>query len=100
MADSSTVRQRKPDADTATVAEKSDDSASASKKRRRGAGDDDAYSPWLDILRVLTFLLIASCGLSYLVSGGETWFWYYGKVKPPFMTLNHWKAKFVRDQCQ
>ncbi|KAK8025103.1 hypothetical protein PG990_002926 [Apiospora arundinis] len=37
--------------------------------------DHDGYTPWLDIVRVITFLLLASAGLSYLISSGESYTW-------------------------
>lgn len=64
-----------------------------SKKRPRLEEEDD-YSPYLDIFRVLTFLLLASCGLSYLVSGGESYFWGM-KNKPDYLKLSWWKMQYV-----
>ncbi|KAH7040709.1 uncharacterized protein B0I36DRAFT_260107 [Microdochium trichocladiopsis] len=56
--------------------------------------DEDSYSPWLDILRVLSFLFLASCGLSYLVSGGETFFW--GMKNPPkYLQKQYWAAQWA-----
>ncbi|KAI1293311.1 putative heme binding protein [Xylaria venustula] len=55
--------------------------------------DDDEYSPWVDILRVISFLIFASCALSYLISGGETFTW--GMKHPPkYLQTDWWKAKF------
>lgn len=57
--------------------------------------EDDDYSPWVDILRVITFLIFASCALSYLISGGETFTW--GMKHPPkYLQKEWWKAKLVR----
>lgn len=56
---------------------------------------EDGYAPWVDILRVLTFLLFASCGLSYLISGGESLTWGM-KNKPNYLKLDYWKSKLVR----
>lgn len=60
--------------------------------------NDDTYSLGtliLDIFRVLTFLFLASCGLSYLISSGETFFW--GMSNPPkYVKLHWWKKQFVR----
>lgn len=54
--------------------------------------DEDGYTPWLDILRVLTFLVFASCGLSYVISGGESFTW--GIKNPPkYMKVDWWKAQ-------
>ncbi|CAK7262842.1 hypothetical protein SEPCBS119000_000192 [Sporothrix epigloea] len=63
-----------------------------SQKRARIEEEDD-YSPYLDILRVLTFLLLASCGLSYLVSGGESYFWGM-KQRPDYLKLSWWKMQY------
>lgn len=57
--------------------------------------DDEGYSPWVDILRVLSFLVFASCGLSYLVSGGESFTWSL-RAPPKYMQMDWWKAQFVR----
>lgn len=88
MADSE-VRQRK-----AAPAEASP----APSKRVKSSKKDDAdeYSPWLDILRVLSFLFVASCGLSYVISGGETFFWGMSN-KPNYLRPDWWKAKFVSE---
>jgi hypothetical protein len=64
-------------------------------KSRRRLEDDDEYSPWVDILRVLSFLLVASCGLSYVISGGESLFWGM-KDKPQYLRVGWWKSQFVR----
>ncbi|KAK7920323.1 heme binding protein [Apiospora marii] len=56
--------------------------------------DHDGYTPWLDIVRVITFLLVASAGLSYLISGGETFTW--GMKHPPkYLQMNWWKSQFA-----
>ena len=104
MADSSSddkkARRRKPAA-AASAPSKLPEKRSSPKKRSGKSvdEDEDAYSPWVDVFRVLTFLIIASAGLSYLVSGGETWLWYYGQTKPPYLTKAYWQAKFVRPQA-
>ncbi|GAP88978.1 putative cytochrome b5-like heme steroid binding domain-containing protein [Rosellinia necatrix] len=55
--------------------------------------EDDDYTPWIDILRVITFLIFASCALSYLVSSGETFTW--GMKHPPkYLRTDWWKEKF------
>ncbi|KAI2631734.1 putative heme binding protein [Xylaria nigripes] len=55
--------------------------------------DEDDYSPWVDVLRVITFLIFASCALSYLISSGETFTW--GMKHPPkYLRANWWKSKF------
>jgi len=64
------------------------------KKRKTAEDDEDDYSPWVDILRVLSFLFFASCGVSYLVSGGETFFW--GMKNPPkYLQKQYWAAQWV-----
>lgn len=63
--------------------------------RRGGAGDEVEYeNRWVDFARVLTFLLFASCGLSYLVSSGESFFWSM-KVPPKYMRMEWWKSQWV-----
>ncbi|KAI5928254.1 putative heme binding protein [Camillea tinctor] len=60
--------------------------------KQRVRDEDDDYSPWVDILRVLTFLALASCGLSYLISGGESFTW--GIRHPPkYLQLEWWKSQ-------
>ncbi|KAI1118132.1 hypothetical protein F5Y14DRAFT_447542 [Nemania sp. NC0429] len=55
--------------------------------------EDEEYSPWVDILRVISFLVFASCALSYLISSGETFTW--GMKHPPnYLQVDWWKAKF------
>ncbi|PHH64640.1 hypothetical protein CDD80_1110 [Ophiocordyceps camponoti-rufipedis] len=51
---------------------------------------EESSLPWVDGLRVLSFLLIAWYGLSYVVSGGESWTW---GVQPDFMKTQWWMAK-------
>lgn len=66
-----------------------------SAKERIDDEDADGYSPWLDVLRVLSFLLLASAGLSYVISGGESYTW--GLRHPPkYLQTKWWKAQFVR----
>jgi len=56
--------------------------------------DEDEYSPWLDIVRVLSFLFVASCALSYMISSGESFFW--GMQNPPkYLQKQWWKTQFV-----
>ncbi|OAA57574.1 membrane-associated progesterone receptor [Niveomyces insectorum RCEF 264] len=64
------------------------------RKTRTPVDDEDDYSPWLDIVRVLTFLLIASAGLSYLVTSGESWVWGM-KEKPNYLKLSWWKTQYI-----
>jgi len=57
--------------------------------------EDDEYSPWVDVLRVISFLIFASCALSYLISSGESFTW--GMKHPPrYLQKDWWAAKFVR----
>ncbi|KAK3304709.1 uncharacterized protein B0T15DRAFT_251269 [Chaetomium strumarium] len=104
MADSDTsARRRKldPDAVKAKLEEIDRDveTEKAHKNPRKRTvqdrlDDDNAYtSLYLDIFRVLTFLFLASCGLSYLISGGETLFW--GMSNPPkYLQADWWKKQF------
>ncbi|OTB04187.1 hypothetical protein M426DRAFT_321044 [Hypoxylon sp. CI-4A] len=55
--------------------------------------DEEGYSPWLDILRVLSFLAFASCGLSYLVSGGESFTWHM-RAPPKYLQVDWWKSQW------
>ncbi|PFH59635.1 hypothetical protein XA68_12071 [Ophiocordyceps unilateralis] len=59
------------------------------------ADADDSSVPWLDSLRVLTFLLVASCGLSYVISGGESWSWGVRPARPHYLRPEWWKAKLT-----
>lgn len=82
----STVRQRKHQ-----QAEQSEVQTPVKKKRRvQDEDEEDDYTPWVDILRVISFLLLASFGLSYVTSGGDSWWWGV-KNKPDYMTVNYWK---------
>ncbi|SPO03302.1 related to DNA damage response protein [Cephalotrichum gorgonifer] len=106
MADSAGLRHRKaPTAEAKAPAsenEASETEAPAAedkprklkkKVRARDLEDDDPYTPWVDILRVISFLFVASCALSYLVSSGESFFWGM-KNKPNYMRLDWWKSHF------
>ncbi|KAK4135759.1 cytochrome b5 [Trichocladium antarcticum] len=114
MADADTsVRRRKPESKTTIPNVEPVDSESDSGKelerqktrqsRRKKTtpktqlDDDDAYTTAnlaLDIVRVLTFIFLASCGLSYLISNGETFFW--GMSNPPkYMKLDWWKKQIT-----
>ncbi|EPE07601.1 cytochrome b5-like heme steroid binding domain-containing protein [Ophiostoma piceae UAMH 11346] len=64
-----------------------------SRKKRLRVEEEDDYSPYLDIVRVVTFLLVASCGVSYLVSNGESYFWGM-KNKPDYLKLSWWKLQY------
>ncbi|ETS78946.1 hypothetical protein PFICI_08799 [Pestalotiopsis fici W106-1] len=63
--------------------------------KARVKADDDEYSPWLDVLRVLTFLVLAGVGLSYLISNGTT----FGldklaKHPPKYFRKDWWTEQF------
>ncbi|KAI1800933.1 cytochrome b5 [Daldinia bambusicola] len=62
------------------------------RKTKELVEDDEEYSPWVDVLRVLSFLLVASCGLSYLVSGGESFFWSM-RAPPKYLQVDWWKSQ-------
>lgn len=87
MADNSELRQRK------AAPAKQDEPRKTTPRRK--ADDEDKYSPWVDILRVLTFLFVASCGLSYVISNGESTFWGM-QNRPSYLRLDWWKSHFVR----
>ncbi|ORY64355.1 uncharacterized protein BCR38DRAFT_409729 [Pseudomassariella vexata] len=54
--------------------------------------NEDDYSPWVDVLRVITFLIFGSCALSYLISSGESFTW--GLRHPPkYLNVDWWKAQ-------
>ncbi|KAF4507223.1 hypothetical protein G6O67_005885 [Ophiocordyceps sinensis] len=92
----SKVRQRRPQGEAEPPSAK--EAVRAGTKEAVHASSradaDDRYSPWLDVLRVLTFLLLASCGLSYVISGGESWAW---GVTPRlgFLQPDWWRAKMA-----
>lgn len=107
MADSdATVRRRKPEpksgltpdqqqADSETERRESEAPKGKKKSSKARLEEEDDYSPWIDVLRVLSFLFFASCALSYLISSGESYFWGM-KDKPNYLQPKWWKAKFVR----
>ncbi|UZP41993.1 hypothetical protein NXS19_009809 [Fusarium pseudograminearum] len=94
MADESTLRQRKPQPKNDSASEVSQPSTPTKKGKKgkktsssKADQDDtwDGYSPYVDILRVISFLFVASMGLSYVISGGESYWWGH-KNKPEWMT--------------
>ncbi|MBE3046163.1 hypothetical protein IMZ48_27220 [Candidatus Bathyarchaeota archaeon] len=87
MADSAELRQRK-------AAPAAEDKPRKTRARNKEE-DEDRYTPWVDVLRVLSFLFVASCALSYLVSNGESFTWGM-KHKPNYMRVDWWKSHFVR----
>lgn len=102
----SAVRQRKVVADETVDAVAQDAQPTSdeggkkkrSKKAKKIGTDEVEYgNPWVDVLRVLSFLLFVSCGASYLVSGGESFFWSM-KVPPKYLRVETWKGLLVRIQ--
>lgn len=86
MADSQ-LRQRKP--------VKADDKSEPKTRSSTDVDTEEAYSPWVDVLRVLTFLILASCGLSWTITSGKSLVW--GGVQPPnYLRPSWWKLQLVR----
>ncbi|KAL7798187.1 cytochrome b5 [Trichoderma ceciliae] len=83
MADSELRQRKQPDAG---------EPIKAAKTKKLKVRDEDAYSPWLDALRVISFLFVASCALSYWISNGESFFWGM-RNKPNYMRVDWWKAQ-------
>ncbi|KAF5019932.1 hypothetical protein F66182_8055 [Fusarium sp. NRRL 66182] len=103
MAEESTLRQRKPqqkDESDPSLSEPSTPTKKGKKSKKRSSTEIDqedpwdGYSLWLDALRVITFLIVASMGLSYVISGGES-FWWGQKNKPEWMTTKFYKDKIL-----
>lgn len=96
MADSE-VRQRKSEKETETETT----TIAPEKQTKKSKGKKDVKveyeNPWLDVARVLTFLFVVSCGLSYLVSAGESFFWTM-KVPPKYLRTEWWRSQIVRHQ--
>lgn len=88
MADSE-LRQRKPQ-----DAEEPARETRPKKSAKRKLSETDAEPPWIDVLRVLSFLFVASCALSYWISNGESFFWGM-KHKPNYLRVDWWKAQMV-----
>lgn len=86
------VRQRKPEKGTENVTT-SETPGSKGTKAKKVAKE----SVWVDVARTLTLLLFLSCGLSYLVSSGDSFFWSL-KVPPKYMRLEWWQSHLVRTQ--
>ncbi len=101
-ADPASAQVEEVDTSEAEEIEREQEEAEAERLRRKNRtpkqkvdDEDDEYSPWVDVLRVITFLVFASCALSYLISGGETFTW--GMKHPPkYLQADWWKAKLVR----
>ncbi|KAL2265799.1 hypothetical protein VTJ83DRAFT_6899 [Remersonia thermophila] len=103
MAKESSARRRKPAPQDEATDSSQDESAPKPTKttaKRSDRSDAEQYEYGksaiaLDMLRVLTFLLLASCGLSYLVSNGESFFWGVhnpSKVLQPAWWLKQWRG--------
>ncbi|KAI0485407.1 hypothetical protein F4859DRAFT_470889 [Xylaria cf. heliscus] len=98
-AEQSSPQVEEVDTDEAEEIEREREEAEAERLRRKNrtpkekVDEDDEYSPWVDVLRVISFLIFASCALSYLISGGETFTW--GMKHPPkYLRADWWKSKF------
>lgn len=89
------VRQRKPEKGTETETT-SPPEKQVKKAKSKKDGKVEYENPWLDVARVLTFLFVVSCGLSYLVSAGESFFWTM-KVPPKYLRTEWWKSQLVRE---
>lgn len=91
-----TVRQRKPEKDTTDTDETETQTSHKTTKsnKKDGKGKVEYENPWIDVARVLTFLLVVSCGLSYLVSAGESFFWTM-KVPPKYLRTEWWRSQLV-----
>jgi hypothetical protein len=107
MADESSVRRRKPEPATDTPPE-SDSAESQDEEPKRDAPkkskkkstqdrleEDESSGHVLDIFRVLTFLVLAYFGLSYLVSSGETYSWGITDA-PKYLKTDWWMKQLVR----
>ncbi|KAI8720572.1 Cytochrome b5 heme-binding domain-containing protein [Fusarium sp. LHS14.1] len=100
MAEESTLRHRKPqheDPEPKEVQEETSGSESEDEEGKTRSSKEideedpwDGYTPYVDVLRVITFLLLASCGLSYLITGGKSYFWGM-KNKPDYLTVKYYK---------
>ncbi|KAI0451805.1 hypothetical protein F5B21DRAFT_485655 [Xylaria acuta] len=104
-AKASTAAEQEPpqveevDTDEADEIEREREEVEAERLRRENrtpkekvVDEDDEYSPWVDVLRVISFLIFASCALSYLISSGETFTW--GMKHPPkYLQADWWKSK-------
>ncbi|RSM20950.1 hypothetical protein CDV31_000321 [Fusarium ambrosium] len=104
MEEESTLRHRKPgheepkpkpeqvqDQEEASESESENEEGKTRSSKEIDEEDPwDGYTPYVDVLRVITFLLLASCGLSYVISGGKSWFWGM-KNKPDCLTVKYYK---------
>lgn len=104
MADSSeaTLRQRKVEKDEPVTPEPATTLTPPQKKKKSKKSskqtddeDDIEYeNRWVDFARVLTLFFFLSCGLSYLISNGESFFWSM-KVPPKYLRTEWWKSQWV-----
>jgi hypothetical protein len=56
--------------------------------------EETGYTPWVDILRVITFIVFASCGLSYVITSGKSFVW-GGVARPDVLRLDWWQQQLV-----
>lgn len=92
------VRQRKPEKEAETDSAAQVPGKKTSKKSKK-EGKVEYENPWIDVARVLTFLFVVSCGLSYVVSAGESFFWSM-KVPPKYLRTEWWKSQFVSAEAR
>lgn len=89
-----TVRQRKLEKETEDI-HTTAPAVPAEKNKKSKKVDSSAESRWVDVARTLTLLFAISCGLSYLVSSGESFFWSM-KVPPKYLRTEWWQSQLVR----
>ncbi|KAM0282937.1 hypothetical protein ACHAQH_002748 [Verticillium albo-atrum] len=75
------------------LSRKTKSKSTSKSKKTRDEGADDAFSPLIDVLRVISFIAVASCALSYVVSGGESWTWGFND-KPWYVRPSYWKLRW------
>jgi len=104
MADESSVRRRKPEPKTTTPPESDTEESqdeqpqqATPKKQKKSVKqkleEDESYtSHVVDVFRLLTFLILAYIGLSYLVSYGETYSLGLPNA-PKYFKVNWWKKQ-------
>jgi hypothetical protein len=82
------LRKRKGEADEVVV-----EPVQTDDKKKKASVDDQEETNWtLDVLRVISFGLIASVVLSHFVSGGDSMWWNL-KNKPNYFRVDWWKAQ-------
>ncbi|KAL2160770.1 hypothetical protein VTH06DRAFT_967 [Thermothelomyces fergusii] len=105
MADKTPARRRKPapntttppDSDTAESHDENLKQQPAVSKKKKSAQerldeDESSSSTILDIFRLLTLLILAYCGLSYLISYGETYSLGLPNA-PKYFKVDWWKRQ-------